>query len=469
MPTMGESDLAFDDMRAISYPQIKQVRRRRYRRALGGSIALGIVALAFLCACAFTAPVVARLIPPRYVARFVPEPLQGYFQTAHTELPTPPSAPAPHAVVSLLTPISPARSATATPAGRSTLQPTSTPQPTQPSARPTPTLTLVPFLNPTVSARSTPAALEFATVYLTGFRHMYQTWNNCGPANLGMALSYYGWKGSQADAAASLKPDPEDRNVNPDELASFARSQGLGAIVRANGALELLQQLIRAGFPPIVEKGFEPEEKLGWMGHYELVVGWSDTTREFIVMDSYLGPNQSVSFDDMDRYWRQFNRTYIVLYKLDQQAMPAKIIGAEMDDATMYHNGLARAQAELNDNQKDAFGWFNLGTNYAALKLYNEAASAYDQARRIGLPWRMTWYQFGWFEAYLATNRLDDVMALADVTLKNDPYAEEMYYYKGLVFQKRGDDNAAREQFSLALKHNPNFGQAKQALGVTGP
>ena len=81
----------------------------------------------------------------------------------------------------------------------------------------------------------------------------------------------------------------------------------------------------------------------------------------------------------------------------------------------------------------------------------------------------MTWYQFGWFEAYLAVNRLDDVMALADVTLKNDPYAEEMYYYKGRVFQKCGDDNAAREQFNLALKHNPNFARARQALGQAGP
>jgi len=320
-----------------------------------------------------------------------------------------------------------------------------------------------------VAARSTPAALEFATIYLTGFRHMYQTWNNCGPANLSMALSYYGWPGTQADAAKFLKPDPEDRNVNPDEMAAFARSQGLSAIVRANGTLELLQRLVRAGFPPVVEKGFEPEEKLGWMGHYELVVGWSDTTREFIVMDSYLGPNQAVSFDDMDRYWRQFNRTYIVVYRPEQQAEVVKIIGAEMDDATMYHNALARAQGEVSSNQKDAFGWFNVGSNYAALKLFDESASAYDQARRLGLPWRMTWYQFGWFEAYLAVNRLDDVMALADVTLKNDPYAEEMYYYKGLVFQKRGDENAAREQFNLALKHNPNFGKAKQALGTAGP
>jgi hypothetical protein len=44
-----------------------------------------------------------------------------------------------------------------------------------------------------------------------------------------------------------------------------------------------------------------------------------------------------------------------------------------------------------------------------------------------------------------------------------------MYFYKGLVLQKRGDANAARGQFELALKHNPNFARAKQTLGMAGP
>jgi len=205
------------------------------------------------------------------------------------------------------------------------------------------------------------------------------------------------------------------------------------------------------------------------MGHYQVVAGWNDTTREFIAMDSYLGPNQSVPFDEMDKYWRQFNRTYIVVYKSEQAEALAKIIGAEMDDATMYRNALARAQAEVASNPQDAFGWFDVGTNYAALGMFTESVAAYDQARRLGLPWRMTWYQFGWFEAYLATHRLDDVLALAEATLKSNPYSEEMYFYKGSVFQKRGDANAAREQFELALKHNPNFAKAKQSLDALKP
>ena len=427
--------------------------------------ALG-AALCFLAACGLLAVLLtAWLVPPRYVARFVPEQFQAYFRPAPAELPTP--ATTPHAVVRLLTPISVPSSPTP-PVSLPTLtvQPTTTPVP--PTATPVshtvPTLTPVAFPNPTIAARSTPAAIGSATRLLTGFRHTFQTWNNCGPANLTMALSYYGWTGTQAQAAAFLKPDPEDRNVSPDEMAAFARSQGFQVLVRANGTLDLLQALIGAGFAPIVEKGFEPEDNLGWMGHYEVIAGWSDAAREFIAMDSYLGPNLGVPFDEMDRYWRQFNRTYLVVYKPEQADALARIVGAQMDDPTMYRNALARAQAELAADPNDAFGWFNLGTNYAALGMFDESAKAYDQARRLGLPWRMTWYQFGWFEAYLAVERSGDVIALADATLKSNPYSEEMYFYKGLALLQRGDANAAREQFDLALKHNPNFDRARQKV-----
>jgi len=448
-------------MRIISYPQTRYLGRRR--KVVRGAFALGAAVCFLLAGGLVTTLFMARLIPPRYVARFVPAPLQSYFQLAPVELPTPVAMP--HAVVALLTPIPVATNSpeTRAPQPTVTVRLTATSMP-----HPTVTLTPVPFPNPTIAARSTPAALSSAIVLLTGFRQTFQTWNNCGPANLTMELSYYGWKGTQAQAAASLKPDPEDRNVNPDEVAAFARSQGFQAVVRVNGSLDLLKALLRAGFPTIVEKGFEPEEKLGWMGHYEVVVGWSDTTREFVVMDSYLGPNLSVPFDEMDKYWRQFNWTYVVVYRPDQAEALAKVIGAEMDDATMYRNALARAQAELTSNPNDAFGWFNLGTNYSALGMPSESVKAYDEARRLGLPWRMTWYQFGWFEAYLAADRTDDVMALADATLKSNPYSEEMYFYKGLVLQKRGDANAAKEQFELALKHNPNFVRARQALDTLG-
>jgi hypothetical protein len=64
----------------------------------------------------------------------------------------------------------------------------------EPSVTPTvlasPTATITPTFTPT------PTPIPDA-VSLTGVRHEYQKMNNCGPAALAMALSYWGWDGNQ--------------------------------------------------------------------------------------------------------------------------------------------------------------------------------------------------------------------------------------------------------------------------------
>lgn len=430
-----------------------------------GAVAFVVVMLTLAAACGAVGLYVLRLVPSRYTATYLPEPLQGLIAHPRVELPTPNATLPPQQLGALLTPIPTQPLPTATPSPRPVtpiivITPTVTPTPT-------PTLTLTPAYapGPTQIARSTPAALDNVTILLTGFRHSYQTWNNCGPATLAMALSYFGWSGDQKDTASFLKPDPEDRNVNPDEMAAFARSQGFQAIVRSGGTLDILKAMLHAGLPVIIERGFEPEEKLGWMGHYVVIVGYSQPRQEFVTMDSYLGPLQAAPFAETDRYWRQFNRTYIVIYRDDQALMVSQLIGSSINDTVMYQNAMGVAQTEVAASPKDAFGWFNIGTNYEALGMHAEAAAAYDQARQLGLPWRMSWYQFGWLEAYLAVGRYDDVLALADATLKSNPYSEEMYYYKGRALAARGDLEAARAQYQMALERNPNFLPARQALG----
>jgi tetratricopeptide (TPR) repeat protein len=317
---------------------------------------------------------------------------------------------------------------------------------------------------PTQAARSTPASNEGIDVLLTGVRQEYQGWNNCGPATLAMNLSFYGWQGNQYDAAKFLKPDTEDKNVSPDQLTAYAHSQGYQAIYRVNGTPELLKALLRAGIPPLVEKGFEPEADLGWMGHYELMVGFNDAKAEFIAMDSYLGPYQSVPYTQLDTYWQQFNRTYLVIYTDAQADTVNQLLGDQLDAATMWAGALAAAQREAAQNPDDAFAWFNLGSSYIGLHDMTSAAAAYDHARQIGLPWRMTWYQFGWFEAYLAVGRYTDVLALADATIKVTGNIEEMYYYKALALKAQGNLEGARSQLEIALQRNPNFEPAQIAL-----
>lgn len=68
------------------------------------------------------------------------------------------------------------------------------------------TATLTPSPKPTLYPTSIPGRIQ-----LSGFRHEYQNRNNCGPATLSMALSYWGWKGDQYDIASVTKPNPRDK------------------------------------------------------------------------------------------------------------------------------------------------------------------------------------------------------------------------------------------------------------------
>src|SRR5690554_1170334 len=101
-------------------------------------------------------------------------------------------------------------------------------------------------LVPPAHAQDLPTAAR-----LDGIRHVYQDWNNCGPANLTMALSYFGWTNGQAAAQQFLKPNIEDKNVTPSEMAQYVNEHtdlGVRAIWRYGGTVTLLKRFIAAGF-----------------------------------------------------------------------------------------------------------------------------------------------------------------------------------------------------------------------------
>lgn len=412
-----------------------------------------------------------RAIPGRYRVR-----LPEYVQRMASE-PHPDMLPTPAVVVTFalptfpvtpptptLTPIPPSRTPLVqAPTREGGVEPSPTPSATQ-SAEPTATFTPHFVPGPAQAARSTPADLERASVLLSGFTHEYQLWNNCGPATLSMALSYYNWGGDQRDAAVFLKPDQEDKNVSPNEMVAFIRQQGLEAALRYGGSVHLVQRLLLAGFPVLMEKGFDPEpDRLGWMGHYILVVGYNEFDRAFITMDSYLGPSQNEPYPEFDDFWKHFNRTYIVIYRPEQQEDLAAILGEDMDPTVNLWNTLEIAIAEVNDDPQDAFAWFNLGSSYTQVGFYQDAAGAFDQARLLGLPWRMLWYQFGPYQAYYQVGRYDEVLALAEATLATSLEIEESFFYKGLALQALGNLDGARSAFQEAIDFNPNYVEAIQA------
>ena len=248
-----------------------------------------------------------------------------------------------------------------------------------------------------------------------------------------MNLSYFGSRATQAEIAATLRPFKDDKNVNPDELAAYARTQGFRALVRANGSFDALRQLLSAGAPVLVETWYEPKPNDG-MGHYRLLVGFDDAAREWIAYDSYdshgLVKGQPYAgirlpYAEVARDWPVFNRTYLLIYDEARAAAVEQVVGGDLDEAAMWARALAAAEAEVAEQPDDPFAWFNLGTDLTALGCSDEAASAYDRSRQLGLPWRMLWYQFGPFRAYYETGRYDEVIALADATLRTAKHVEE--------------------------------------------
>jgi tetratricopeptide (TPR) repeat protein len=448
-----------------------RAKRRRFalnrKAALWVLIGGSLVFLALMLTAPFWIVVVLRLVPDRYVYAYAPAPIrEAVFDTDPFQM-VPTAAIEADAAQQLLENLEPTGSPvspTPLPTVRSASDTGEVPPTQVVTDGPTPTPGFISEGGEIPTAGPPPASH-----FLTGFTHTYQGWNNCGPATITTTLSYWGVEATQKQSAAFLKPDPEDRNVRPDELAAYAESLGYEALVRVNGNLEVLKQLISAGFPVMVEKGFDPEpDRLGWMGHYLVLTGFSDADRVFHTMDSYLGPNLTESYDELDKYWWHFNRVYLVFYPPDRAEEIAGIIGDDMDYTVMYSHSLAFAQEYLNLNPDDAFGWFNLGSSLLALGDYQNAATAFDQARDLGLPWRILWYRFEPYEAYFQVGRYDDMIGLADSILveSNNPYSEEAHFYRGMAFQAQDQIDRARQQYNQAIRLNTNYTRAIEALAA---
>lgn len=300
-------------------------------------------------------------------------------------------------------------------------------------------------------------------VKLAGFNHEWQTWNNCGPATVSMNLSYYGHPDTQVEAAQFLKPNQDDKNVNPDEMLAYVRSLGYEGVVGYGGNVDILKRFLSNGLPVMVEAWTEPEDN-GGMGHYQLLTGYSEAGNQFLAEDSLHGASVTIPIDEFDGFWRVFNRTYLVVYPPDQAAMVYAILGSSGNRDAMYDQALSTSQSEAQASPDDAFAWFNVGTNYARLGEPALAAGAFDEARRLGLPYRMLWYQFDLFEAYLAMQRYQEVVELTTATLKATGGLEELYYYRGLALMAMDEPQAAAEDFQAALAYNPHFAPAAKAL-----
>ncbi len=361
------------------------------------------------------------------------------------------------------------------------------------TATPRPISTLIPTIT------STPLP---DSVILPGITYVDQhnRWNYCGPANLTMALNFWGWKGTRDDVAKIVKPgsgDPKktfieqglpDKNVMPYELVDFVNENTeYRALSRYGGDVELVKQLLAAGFPVIVEKGYYERDyngKIDWLGHYLFTTGYDDARGGFIVQDAYLKPGKDLlsEYDEYQSSWRSFNYLFMVVYPADREAEVLDILGPWKDEKWSSQHALELAQKDIQSLKGNDlfFAWFNKGTSHVALQQYVDAATAYDQAFTVyanwkidagNRPFRMMWFQTGPYFAYYYAARYQDVISLANTTLNDTistPTLEESLLWRGRAYYMAGDTQSAVEDYRAALKVHVNWAPAVQALQELG-
>jgi tetratricopeptide (TPR) repeat protein len=356
----------------------------------------------------------------------------------------------------------------------------------RPSETPTPAATSLPgeTSTPTIPpTASVPLTQIPSKVFLNGIVHEYQGWNNCGPATLAMALTFWGWKGDQTKTAPVLKPNSRDKNVMPYEMLDYVTQQtDFKAVLRVGGDLELLKRLIAGGFPVVVEKGFEVSGE-GWMGHYEAVVGYDDGASRFSAEDAYAQKDDNtpltVPYTDMLTSWRAFNFVYLVIYPADREPAVLSILGPQADEQANYQYAAKKASDEIPalTGRDLYFAWYNRGSSLVSLQDYAGAAAAFDQAFTMypdipekKRPWRMLWYQTGPYFAYFNTGRYLDVINLASTTVgtTSEPALEESFVWRARAEAAAGNNPAAIDDLHTALKWHPGYTPALDELANLG-
>lgn len=151
--------------------------------------------------------------------------------------------------------------------------------------------------------------------------------------------------------------------------------------------------------------------------------------------------------------------------------------------ATYESAAVARADGRADDAAVDpailqrlkALGYLDTSSpqgdgNLAALHFqagrYAEAAAAYEtlvaaKPDDAGLRTSLA-------GALGALGRIDEAAAQLDVALRLDPVNVEAHHNRGVIHERRGDTQAAIGEYREALRYNPGYGPAREALARLG-
>ncbi|OGH20741.1 MAG: hypothetical protein A3D74_05445 [Candidatus Levybacteria bacterium RIFCSPHIGHO2_02_FULL_37_13] len=321
-----------------------------------------------------------------------------------------------------------------------------------PTPTPTPTITLE---QPT------------ANKVLSNDYHVFQSFNNCGPAALSMAFSYYGINETQQKLGQDLRPyqipngDNDDKSVTLEELAEKSKEYGFIPYHRPNGNIEIIKLFITYDIPVITRTLTKVNEDIG---HYRIVKGYDDQTQEIIQDDSLQNKNLRFSYADFSELWKRFNYEYLVLVPQDKTEIAEQILGEDKDEKTAWRKALRQAQGKLQENPNGIYMTFNLSVALYNIGDYQKSVEEFEKVETL-LPFRTLWYQIEPILAYYELGNYDRVFQITDGILnKYNRAFSELYILRGNIYKNQGNIEAARSEFQKAVFYNVNLKPAQEAL-----
>ncbi len=293
---------------------------------------------------------------------------------------------------------------------------------------------------------------------ISGGTHTFQTFNNCGPAALSMALSYYNINVSQKTLGDQLRPwqntvgDNDDKSVTLEELAAKASDYELTPIHLPIGNEEIIKHFVSLDIPIITRTWLKVNDDIG---HYRVIKGYDETG--IIQDDSLQGRNLFYTYKEFNDIWVKFNYEYLVLVPSNKLDRAKAIIGDSIDPKIAWNRAVELSNSQLAANPSDIAARFNLSVALYNVGDYQGSIAAFEHVEQL-LPFRTLWYQIEPILAYYELGMHDRVLSLTTKILNNQNRAfSELYVVRGKIFESRGDMNAARQEYAQAIKYNSGF------------
>lgn len=323
---------------------------------------------------------------------------------------------------------------------------------------------------PTSSPQPTPMPLPISYQLGEG-THVFQTFNNCGPASLSMTLSFFKIVVSQKEIGDELRPwqnpagNNDDKSVTLPELAQKAQDFGFTTYHRPNGDIQTLKAFIANDIPVITRTLLEVDSDIG---HYRVVYGYDDNFREILQNDSLQGKNLKFNYTSFLNLWKPYGYEYLVLVPPEKTALAQGILKENLNERVAWVNATENLKMELSVNPQDIFLRFSLAVAYYNTGQYNESIQEFE-AVEDKLPFRTLWYQIEPLLAYQKLMRYEELLPRIESVLANGNRGfSELYQIRGEIYLDLGNIEEARKQFELALFYNQNYEKASRALVKIG-